>query len=538
MKNFAQSLLDLWKQLGLNQRVSLIVAALAVSAGLIGVVLWSQRPDYQLLFGRLGEKDAATVISYLESQNVPHQVTAGGSAVLVPSNQVYKLRMDLATKGIPSGDGVGFEIFDKGQFGLSDFVQRTNYMRALQGELARTIVQLQGVRSARVMIVQPENRLLLTEQGVKPTASVFVDIGNSRFEVDQVDSIRHLVANAVEGLDANQVTVVDNHGRVLSADLQQDPSLGTASSQMRYRQQIEDYFAKKVESMLASVIGPGNAVVRVSAEIDTEATTLTEEKYDPEGQVVRTQTITEDTTNTSESHTAGGPVGVSANVPEKAGSTATAPGRPGSTSEQSRKNHTTTYEINRTTTNIVRNPGTVKNLTAAVFIAPRAAPVEAAAAGKAAAAPEPAVLKRTPEELNALRQIVINALGLKPAAGQSLDDLVSVQEMPFQAAEAVPAQMEALRSEGRLQSWIDVARRWSAFGAAVLVLIVFWRVLSRQKLEPVPVEVLAMTPDAATRALPNSNSVTPELLNELIRQKPANVGVALRDWVAVPAGKN
>ncbi|HZZ18419.1 MAG TPA: flagellar basal-body MS-ring/collar protein FliF, partial [Opitutaceae bacterium] len=180
MKNFAQSLLDLWKQLGINQRVSLVVAAIAVAGGMVAIVLWSQRPDYTLLFGRLNEKDAASVISYLESQNVPHQVTAGGTAVLVPSTQVYKLRMDLSTKGIPSGDGVGFEIFDKGQFGLSDFVQRTNYMRALQGELARTIIQLQGVRSARVMIVQPENRLLLTEQGVKPTASVFVDIGNSR----------------------------------------------------------------------------------------------------------------------------------------------------------------------------------------------------------------------------------------------------------------------------------------------------------------------------------------------------------------------
>ncbi len=540
MKNFALSLVDLWKQLGINQRVSLVVAALAVAGGLVAVVLWSQRPDYQLLFGRLGEKDAAAVISYLESQNVPHQVTAGGSAVLVPTSQVYKLRMDLAGKGIPSGDGVGFEIFDKGQFGLSDFVQRTNYMRALQGELARTIIQLQGVRSARVMIVQPENRLLLTEQGVKSTASVFVDIGNSRFEPDQVDSIRHLVANAVQGLDPNEVTVVDNRGHVLSADLQQDPSLGTASSQMRYRQQMEDYFAKKVESMLASVIGPGNAVVRVSAEIDTEATTLTEEKYDPEGQVVRSQTVTEDTTNTTETRAAaGGPVGVTSNVPEKAGAAAAAaPKTPSSTSEQTRKNHTTTYEINRTTTNITRNPGTVKNLTASVFIALRPAPVAAPAAKGAPAAAEQPAPKRTPEELNALRQIVVNALGLKPAPGQSLESIVSLQEVPFQTAEAIPAQMVAIQSEGRIQGWIDVARRWSAVAAAAGVLFVFFRVLSRQKPEPVPIEVLSMTPDAAARALPNASSVTPELLNELIKQRPANVGVALRDWVAVPAGKN
>ena len=270
MKNFAQSLLDLWKQLGLNQRVSLVVAALGVVGGLVAVVLWSQRPDYQLLYARLGDKDAAAVISYLESQNIPHQVTGGGSAVQVPANLVYKIRMDLAGKGLPSGDGVGFEIFDKGQFGLSDFVQRTNYLRAVQGELARTIAQLQGVRGARVMIVQPENRLLLTEQGVKSTASVFVDVGGGRLELDQVNAIRHLVANAVQGLTPDQVAVVDNRGRTLSEELKQDPMLGNASSQMRYRQQVEDYLAKKVETMLATVIGPGNAVVRVSAEIETE----------------------------------------------------------------------------------------------------------------------------------------------------------------------------------------------------------------------------------------------------------------------------
>ncbi len=538
MKNFVQSLFDLWKQLGLNQRVSLVVAALAVTGGLAGVVLWSQRPDYQLLYGRMGEKDAAAVISYLESQNIPHQVTAGGTAVLVPASQVYKLRMDLAGKGLPGGDGVGFEIFDKGQFGLSDFVQRTNYLRAVQGELARTITQLQGVRAARVMIVQPENRLLLTEQGVKPTASVFVDVGGSRLEPEQVNSIRHLVANAVQGLDLDQVAVVDNRGHVLSEELRQDPTLGTASSQMRYRQQVEDYFAKKVESMLSSVIGPGNAVVRVSAEIETEATTLLQEKYDPDGQVVRSQTETEDRTNTAESHTAGGVVGVSANVPDKNAKSSDQP-RPVSTTEGDRKNRTTTYEINRTTTNITRSPGTVKSLTAAVFIAPRLAPAPAAGASDAKATPaDPVVQKRTPEELTALRQIVINALGLKPAPGQSLDSLVSLQELPFQSAAPLPVQIEALQSEGRLQGWLDVASHWAAVVGAVVVLLVFWRLLSRQKLEPVPVEVLSMSPDAAARSLPNSNSVTPELLNELIRQKPANIGVALRDWVAAPAGKN
>jgi len=532
MKNFAQSLLDLWKQLGLNQRVSLVVAALAVAGGLIGVVLWSQRPDMQLLYARMGEKDAAAVISYLQSQNIPHQISAGGTTVMVPSDKVYKLRMDLAGKGLPSGEGVGFEIFDKGQFGLSDFVQRTNYLRAVQGELSRTISQLAGVRSARIMIVQPENRLLLTEQGVKSTASVFVDVGGGRLEADQVNAIRHLVANAVQGLSPDQVAVVDNRGRTLSEELKQDPTLANASSQMRYRQQVEDYLSKKVETMLAAVIGPGNAVVRVSAEIETDATTLVSEKYDPEGQVVRSLTQTDDVTNTTEGRASGGAAGVSANVPEKSAGNSDA-SRPTSTSEQNRKNRTTAYEINKTVTNVTRNPGTVKGVTAAVFISPRmVAAVLAADAPKGTPTPAPQAQKRSQGELDALRQIVINALGLKPIAGQSPDALVSLQELPFQSAVQLPEQFEAAQGETRIQGWIAVASRWAAVGGACLVLLVFLRVLARQKPEPVPVEVLSLSPEAAARSLPNSNSVTPELLNELIRQKPNNVGVALRDWVS------
>jgi len=534
MKNFTQSLLDLWKQLGLNQRVSLFVAALAVIGGLVAVVLWSRRPDYQLLYARLSEKDAASIIGQLQTLNIPHVVTAGGTAVQVPADQVYKLRMDLAAKGLPSGDGVGFEIFDKGQFGLSDFVQRTNYLRAVQGELARTIMQLQGVRAARVMIVQPENRLLLTEQGVKSTASVFIDVGGGRLDPDQVNAVRHLVANAVQGLTPDQVAVVDNRGHVLSEELKQDPTLGNASSQMRYRQQVEDYFAKKVESMLAAVIGPGNAVVRVSADIDTEATTVLEEKFDPDGQVVRTQTVVEDNSSSAESRSSGGVVGVSANVPEKNPGTDNA--RPVSNSEQNRKNRTTTYEINHTTLNTTRNPGTVKGLTAAVFIAPRSAPVVVDAKGVAtpAAAPQ----KRTPEELGALRQLVVNALGLKLAPGQSPDALVSLQEMPFQAVETVPSQIATIEKENRWQGWIEAGSRWAAVAGAALVLLVFWKMLSRQKPEPVPIEVLSLTPEAANRSLPSTNGVTPDLLNDLIRQKPANIGVALRDWVSAGANKN
>ena len=523
MKNFLQSLGSLWKELGLNQRVSLVMAALTVVACLTALTIWSRRPDMQLLYGRLSEKDAAAIVSQLQAQGIQHKVSAGGGTVYVPADQVYRLRMELASKGIPSGDGVGFEIFDKGQFGLSDFVQRTNYIRALQGELARTISQLDGVRSARVMIVQPENRLLLTDQNIKPTASVFIELASSRLEADGVNSIRHLVANAVQGLQPDQVAVVDQRGHVLSEELRQDPTLGTASSQMRYRQQVEDYFAKKNETMLVPVVGNNNAIVRVSAEIETEATTLMQEKYDPEGQVVRSQTVTEDISNSTEGR-AGGAVGVSANTPVAPGDkAATAPGveqRPSTVTDSNRKNRTTSYEIGRVVTNVIRQPGTVKNLTASVFIAERGVGAD----GKP--------LKRTAEEMQALRQIVINALGLHATAGQSVDSLVSLQETAFQT-EPINVQIQKIQSETRVQGWIETASRYIAIGVASLVLLVFWRMLKKQKIETVPMELLAEPPDATKRALQTNGMLSPELLNELIRQKPANIGTALRDWVAV-----
>jgi len=522
MKNFGVSLLALWKQLGMNQRVSLIVAALAVGGGMIGLVMWSHRPDYQLLYGHLGDKDAAAIISYLESSNIPHEVTAGGTAVEVPSDQVYKLRMDLAGKGLPGGDGVGFEIFDKGQFGLSDFVQRTNYLRAVQGELGRTITQLQGVRAARVMIVQPENRLLMTDQSVKSTASVFVDLGGGRLDPEQVNAIRHLVANSVQGLQADEVAVVDNHGRTLSEDLKTDPSLGTASSQMKYKAQVEDYLSKKVESMLAAVIGAGNAVVRVSADIETEATTRTEEKFDPDGQVVRNQTTTDNKSNSTESHGGAAAVGVGANVPDKAQGTPDTTTHPTTSTEQEVQNHTTTYEINRTLTNITRSPGTIRSLTAAVFIAPRADEKGVA-------------IKRTDEELTALKQVVINALGVKPAVGETVDSLVTLREMAF-AVEPVSQDIKAIAAQNRWSSYLDEASHWGAIAGAAVVLLIFLRLLSKQKPEPIPVEILTLPPELAARAMPSGGRITPDMVNELIRTKPANVGVALRGWVA--ANKN
>src|SRR6185503_13121622 len=191
-------------------------------AALVAMGLWTGRPDYALLYGKLDDAEAARVAAVLDEASVPYKVGPGNGAVYVPRDKVHPMRMQLAARGIPHGDGVGFEIFDKPNFGISDFIQRANYIRALQGELARTIAELDEVEAARVMVVMPENRLLV-DNNKKPTASVFIKTkGSAQIGPSAVSAIRFLVANAVEGLQPSHVTVVDNRGNVLSDNADSD----------------------------------------------------------------------------------------------------------------------------------------------------------------------------------------------------------------------------------------------------------------------------------------------------------------------------
>src|ERR1700722_16304865 len=308
-----QQLAGIWKQLGLNQRISVVMATAMTVLGLIGLAYWSSRVDYALLYGKLDEGEASKVIAALDEAKVPYKVSRAGGSILVPSDKVYQLRMQMAGKGIPRGEGVGFEIFDKANFGISDFVQRANYTRAIQGELGRTMSQLDEVESARVMIVMPENRLL-TDSTRKPTASVFVRVkGNGQLASSAGNSIRFLVANSVEGLQANSVSVVDNQGTVLSENQEPDSVAGLSSNQLMARRNFEQYLTKKAEGMLEKVLGPGQGVVRVSADINWDTITRTEEKFDPDGQVGRPSTTTDDNTDTIAAAAGGSAPGLAAN---------------------------------------------------------------------------------------------------------------------------------------------------------------------------------------------------------------------------------
>lgn len=508
MKSFLDQMKRIWGHLGLNQRITLSVAAACVVGGMFALTYWAHRPSMQLLYGRLGEKDVSEIAAAVQEQGVQYEIGSGGTSIYVASDQVHKLRMVLASKGIPAGEGVGYEIFDRSNFGISDFVQRTNYLRALQGELSRTIAQLRGIRSARVMIVMPENRLLFSDQKAKPTASVFIDTTSSGLPQDNVNAIRFLVANSVEGLHADDVALIDSRGNLLTENLKEDGALAAASGQMKYRKGVEDYFSSKVETMLAKVLGAGNAVVRVSADIDTESSTRTQEVYDPEGQVLRNESTTEDSTTTNESDGAGSSqgstVGVSGNTPTSATSDAS---KAGKNSEQTRKNKTNSYELNRTTTNAVRAPGGITRLSAAVFIAPKDKP-------------------RTAEEIESLRKMVANALGVKADSAQEIARSVTIEETAFEN----PPVPKSGGMGDLLTSYSGLLKNAGAAVVALVLVFFFLRMLKQTKPDEIPFELLQAA--GGNRTTGNNANITPDLLNEMIRQRPANVGVALSGWMS------
>ena len=534
MKQALEQIKKIWSELTPTHRIIVSAATVAVVAGIAGLLYWAQRPDMKLLYGKLGEKEASEVVASLEEQGIKFELGAGGSAIYVPSKDVYRVRMDLAAKGLPNTDGVGFEIFDRSNFGISDFVQRTNYTRALQGELSRTVAQMQGVKAARVMIVMPESRLLVRTTDSRPTASVFVDTGSSTLDKSAVNSIRSLVANSVEGLKLDDVAVVDSAGNVLSDELKSDPQLSSASSIVKYRQQTEEYLAAKVETMLAKVLKPGNAVVRVAAEINTQALTRTEEKFDPEGQVPRQETLIEDTQSTREEAPEGAAgVGTAANVP-----TDRPPQQvPTKSSDTARSSRTQSYEINKTLTNIVQNPGEITRVTAAVFLAERSAETG-----------EP--LPRTPQEIDSIRSMVINTLGIVVPKNESPADFVSITEMPFPLSSLAPDP-----AADRFGQYMEFIRPIAALVIAAIVFGIFFFMLRRAKPEEISFELVedsmqnqpaGALPDAQPLGdgeeeqkpdpmsfLPAAKNlkVSPELLNQLIRQKPENVGATLREWL-------
>ncbi len=366
IKELFKQLVGIWKELGLNQKITVSATTLAVVVGVVSVLVWSGRTEYSLLYGNLDPSEAGKVTQALEENNVEYKIGGSGGTVFVPRSEVHQMRMKLAIQGIPKGEGIGYELLDKNTLGMSDFMQHANYNRAVQGELARTISKFSGIESARVMIVNPENRLLI-DPGRHATASVFLTMrGMGRPKAETVSAIQMLVANSVEGLSVDHVSVVDNSGNVLSTHEEEGSLVAVTSGRLRARQELENYLSEKVESMLETVVGNGNVVARVSAKIATDSETITSEIYENQNPI--TNSVTTSLERTTEPGTApGGPAGVTPNIDTGGPNTQIANSATNSVGFL-RSDNTIEYALSKIMTNRVVLPGNILDLNAAVFV--------------------------------------------------------------------------------------------------------------------------------------------------------------------------
>ena len=515
----------IWRELSIGQRFNLVFAGLAIIGGMVALGVWSSRPDYALLYGKLDDAEASRVLAALDDAKVKYHVNRGGGAIMIPADQVYIMRMQLAAKGIPRGDGVGYEIFDKPNFGISDFVQRANYIRAVQGELARTISQVDSIESSRVMIVMPENRLT-ADGSRKPTGSVFLHVrGNSILATQTVAAIRFLVANAVEGLTPNNVSVIDNLGNVLSENNDGDPVAGLTSNQLKARRDLELYLSKKAESMLERVLGPGQAVVRVSAEINYDNLQRTEDKYDPEGQVLRTSTVNDEATDSlTANSSSGGAVGTPTNSNSDTNSVAGAV--PATRTNTKKKVTNNQFEINKVQSTTTQGPGGLRRLSAAVFVAQR---FTGTGTNRTA---QP----RTPQDLTRLQKVVEDAVGIQQGADPLRKDSITVEEAPFSEAVAGDT-FKDIEHQERSRMWMDLATNalYPTLGLAALFFL--WRLFQNTPTDPIPlgVPVGAIGADGTMAGALGSGTggtITVEAFNQMVRENPANMTQAIRGWMA------
>lgn len=416
-----KNILDVIMQWSLARKLSLI-GATVVSVLLFSlIIMQSQVADYSLLFANMPNRDAASVIEWLKGHKVPYRLEDGGRDILIPADKVYEARIELAGSGLSEG-GVGFEIFDKQSFGMTDFAQKVNYRRALQGELVRTITSLAPVEAARVHLALPEKRLF-REQQQPATASIIIKLSSGRsLKESQLQGIIHLVAGSVEGLEAENVTVVDSTGKALSKS-RSDEIAGPASPGMlNYQQTMERRLEIRAQSLLDRALGAGNSLVRVNAEVDFDQREKVEEAYDPKGAVVVSE---QNSTEEGSSESAGGVPGVVSNLQQDNAVSS----MPMTTTPSTRSDETVNYELSKTVSKTVQSVGTLKTLSVSVLVANRVTPgVEGAA---------PISTPRSAEDMAEIEKMVRSALGLNDTRG----DLITVVSMPFESGfsdEAIP----------------------------------------------------------------------------------------------------
>jgi len=464
-----QKALSTWGAFSAGQRAVTIVAALTLVVGGFMFTKWSARASYAPLFTNLDPTDAGAITDKLASQKVGYKLTDGGRTVMVPQAQVYQLRVDLSSKGLPAGGSVGYSILDKQGITTSEFRQRVDYQRALEGELSRPVSAVNGVAGATVHLVIPKDDVFATDTQ-KPTASVLVKVApGARLTSENVQAIVHLVSSSVEGLAAQDVTVADDHGRLLSQPGDDGASMAEGDARAAQTHAYESDVANSVEDMLGQVMGQGHAVVRVTADLDYDHRETTTESYQPtQAPVLNESSSKENFTGTGQP--VGGVLG-----PDAASIAASG----GGNNTYAKEDASRQYAVGKVTEQVKSAPGAVKRLSVAVLLDSK---VKGVSPGS-------------------VQKLVAAAAGLDTTRG----DTIAVDSMAFDTSAQKEADkaMSAAAAAKQRQGMLSLVRSLLVLLLLVGAFVFFWRITKRaERRESLSLpELAALT--AAAGALPS-----------------------------------
>lgn len=447
-----------------------------------------ERMNYGPLYTNLSPQDGAAIVKELEADKIPYSISGGGTVIEVPRGVLHQTRLKLAGKGVPVAGGVGFEIFEKTPFGVSEFTQQVNYLRAQQGELSRTINSIAAVQSSRVHLAIPSRSNFLGPEE-KPSASVVVDLRPGfHLSPDQAQGIINLVASSVPKLSADKVTVIDSSGRPLKELT--PPVASTEAERLNLlKQKHEEDLKRRVETMLDPILGPGKVVVRANVEINPQETLTTKEEFDPENKVVRSQRQAVDDAGAK----TGGNPGVQANIP---GGDATKTGEAGA----KRSSDTVTYEVGRTTSRIAEPRGQIQKLSVAVMVD-----------GKYE---KDKYIARGAEEMEVIKGLVKRAVGFDTERGDQLE----VANVPFKLQPAAPLQPVGMPD---FKEMIQTPMGIGVGAGALMLLGALGFLLLRRKKKPAAIEAAAIPISAPVEAAlaPTAQAVQEEVAVAAAAQK-------------------
>ncbi len=494
-------------------------AVLLISIFLFALLIIQARTaDQQLLYANLTLSDASSVTAWLKNQKIDYTLKNGGKDIWVPADLIYQTRLDLAANGIPSGGDVGFEVFDKQNFALTDYVQKVNYTRALQGELARTITSLAPVESTRVHLALPEKRLFKNQQKSGSASVIVTLVPGKNLDQAQVRGIINLVAGSVTNLEPADVKIIDSNGVILEAQKKAAEEDLLSADMLAYQQEVEHRMEIRAQDLLDKTMGKDNAMVRVSATLDFSKVEKTEELYDGDDPVIRSEQVNMESNG---SETTAGIPGVQSNLQGNE------LGQSSGSSPSNKNFRTTNYEISKTVSKVVNPVGTITALSVSVLVADKIKP-------GADGTPEPAI-PRSEEELKSIENMVASAIGLVASRG----DVINVLSMPFVDPKIITAEGESA-SENLLYQYMPLIKYVLIGLGMLLIYFIFVRPVIKSMKNEVKQHYktveqlqhehrLALNEEPYEPPLPIDDAIT--ALRREVHQNQVPTAFILKNWI-------